>query len=107
MQLFICCHIFLHSQGTVSISSSCAVAGDVSKRCCSRHRASLVHRGFLPSRVTQCGSREEREGEEEGGGESGAVAARTDEGGGTWRSVSVCLHHSIHTLVLSRTKRYF
>ena len=93
MQLFLCCHIFFHSQGTVSISSSCDLAGDVSKRCCSRHRASLVHRGFLPSRVTQCGSREEREGEGEGegegggegGGESGAVAARTD---GTWRSVS-------------------
>ena len=55
-------------QDSVSISSAQTVGSHgISRRCYDSHD-SLVREGFLPSRVTQCGGREEREGDEDEAG---------------------------------------
>jgi hypothetical protein len=57
-----------NTQDSVSISSAQTVGSHgISRRCYDSHD-SLVREGFLPSRVTQCGGREEREGDEDEAG---------------------------------------
>ena len=68
--------ISIQFQDSVSISSEQSGESGTTVRgqCCERSHHyhlshSLVHRGFLPSRVTQCGGREEREGDGEEDGD--------------------------------------
>ena len=72
------------------ISSAQDVAGDVSRRCYDGHRDLLVHRGFLPSRVTQQGGREEREGGVE---IDSAVSTTKVDDESVWRFVCTVMYH--------------